>query len=555
MANITETDFTEKLLKLKSLVFQFDQSFDKEKTQLLNELITFGSFKQQSFQQFHQLLMAMIAYPSSKALLDMVTATMRKLVLQLEKNVSLQNKLIGTGLLHTAIECNFSYAKILYVTQKFPNQISIHSASSNTETQKSILKLLLPLVEYSKIFEGEKDLKHRIAQFHSSKTQTDLEWLLQLIQQSNLESKTQAIIYNQLGIFIQWKVSEIENSVSFLRGAQLPTYYHTKPLDKKVNLHEIIQQKLPAPVKLSDKDKERIIDAAKMTLFYLYRETEPFTNANKDDITLFQLDKGISIALFGSTIDKRYSLESYIGYLVFKNNIPASYGGGWIFGERSQFGINILESFRGGESGLIICELLRVYHQYFGATRFVVKPYQFGLHNPEAIKTGAFWFYYKLGFRPENEELRKLAFEEEQQKLTNPNYKSAITTLKKYTKSNLALILSETSYPNFDSEIVSQKITKHINEHFNGDRQKALMVCYKQLKESIGLDKKWKAEDIEYAKQLAILFHVQPNSKSWQQKHKKNIQLLIQLKSAKTELPWVKHLQKFDAFWKYIDSI
>jgi len=556
MANITETDFTENILKLKSLVFQFDQSFDKEKTQLLNELITFRSFKQQSFQQFHQLLMAMIAYPSSKVLLDTVTSTMQKLVLQLEKNLTLQNKLIGTGLLHTAIECNFSYAKILYVTKKFPNQISIHSASSNTESQKSILKLLLPLVEYSEIFEGEKNLKHRIAKFHSSKTQTDLEWLLQLIQQSNLDAKAQAIIYNQLAIFIQWTVSDKEHSVSFLRGAAPPIYYHTKPLNKKINLQDIIQQKLPTPVKLNDKNKERIIDAAKMTLFYLYRETEPFTNANKDDITLFQLDKGISIALFGSTNDKRYSLESYIGYLVFKNNIPASYGGGWIFGERCQFGINILESFRGGESGLIICELLRVYHQYFGATRFVVKPYQFGLHNPEAIKTGAFWFYYKLGFRPENEELHELALEEEKQKLINPNYKSAIANLKKYTKSNLALTLSETSYPNYDSEVVSQKITSHINSFFNGDRQKAITVCFKQLKESLGIDlKKWKSEDIEYAKQLAILFHINPNSKAWQQKHKKNIQLLIQLKSAKTELPWVKHLQKFDAFWEYVDSI
>ncbi len=104
-----------------------------------------------------------------------------------------------------------------------------------------------------------------------------------------------------------------------MRGLALPIYYHTKPLDKKINLQDITQQTLPTPVKLTDKDKSQIIDAAKMTLFYLYRETEPFTNANKDDITLFQLDKGISIALFGSNNDKRYSLESYIGYLVFKN--------------------------------------------------------------------------------------------------------------------------------------------------------------------------------------------------------------------------------------------
>ena len=127
--------------------------------------------------------------------------------------------------------------------------------------------------------------------------------------------------------------------------------------------------------------------------------------------------------------------------------------------------------------------------------------------------------------------------------------------LKKYTKSNLALTLSETSYPNYDSEVVSQKITNHINTHFNGDRQKAIAVCFKQLKESLDIDKMWTPEDIEYAKQLAILFHIKPNSKEWQQKHKKNIQLLIQLKSAKTELPWVKHLQKFKAFWEYLNSI
>jgi hypothetical protein len=556
MASITEVSFTEKLTRLKSLVFEFDVNFDKEKTQLLNELVSFHSFKQQSFHQFHQLLMGMMAYPSSKALLDAVTLSMQKLLQQLEQNISLQKKLIGTGLLHTAVECNFSYAKIIYLTQKFPNQVSIHSASSNTETQKSILKLLLPLVEYSKIVDGEKDLKYRISQFHSSQTQTDLEWLLQLIQQSNLDTKTQAIIYNQLGIFIQWKVSNINSSVSFLRGTSLPTYYHTKLLDKKVNLQNIIQQKLPAPTKLTAKDKEQIIDAAKMTLLYLYRETEPFTNANKDDITLFKLDKGISVALFGSLNDKRYSLESYIGYLVFKNNIPASYGGGWIFGERSQFGINILESFRGGESGLIICELLRVYHQYFSATRFVVKPYQFGLNNPEAIKTGAFWFYYKLGFKPENKALRELALEEEKQKLINSNYKSSVSTLRKYTKSNLALTLSETSYPNYDSEVISQKITHHINSHFNGDRQKAINVCFKQLKENLGIDiKKWTPEDITYAQQLAILFHIHSDSKLWQQKHQKNIQLLIQLKSAKTEWVWAKHLQKFKAFWMYIDSI
>lgn len=57
MGTISETDFIEKLSKLKSLLFQFDQSHDEEKKHLLNELIIYNSFKHQTFKQFHQVLM------------------------------------------------------------------------------------------------------------------------------------------------------------------------------------------------------------------------------------------------------------------------------------------------------------------------------------------------------------------------------------------------------------------------------------------------------------------------------------------------------------------
>jgi hypothetical protein len=553
MGTVSETEFNEKLKQLKSLVFQFDKTSNDTKEILLNDLILNVPKKKDAYLNFHHILLCMMAYPSNQSLLNLVAKTSSELLQQLSKHPAIQDKLVGTGLLHTTVECNFTYQKIKHIIQHFPNQVSIHSASSSIETQKAVLKLILPNVEYSKIHAGEKDFKSRISEFHPSKQQTDLEWLLQTIEQSNPDSKTQAFLYNQLGVFIQWKISSEKDSVSFLRGTHLPTYFHATPLEKKINLQDIIKQKLPFPVKLSLKEKQQLIHSAKMTLFYLYRETEPFTNANEDDITLFHLDKGISIALFGSTNNKRYSLESYIGYLVLKNNIPASYGGGWIFGERCQFGINILESFRGGESSLIICELLRVYHQYFKATRFVVKPYQFGLHNPEAIKTGAFWFYYKLGFRPENDELRALAKKEEEEKIKNPSYKSEANTLRKYTKSNIALTLSEKTYPNFDSEVLSQRITNYINIQFDGNREKAIIQCFKTLKEALGINlKSWKAEDLDYTKQISILFCSFPDSKKWMIDHKKSIILLIQLKSAKTELLWIKHLQSFKAFWKHI---
>ena len=273
MEIVSENVFNEKLKQLKSLVFQFDRTSNDKKSILLNDLILNVPKKKDVFLQFHHILLCMMAYPSNQIQLQLVEKVTLQLLDQLSKHQALQDKLIGTGLLHTSIECNFSYLKTKHIVQHFPNQVSIHSVSSNLETQKAILKQILPNVEYSKIHTGEKDFKTRVSELYLSKHQTDLEWLLQTIEQSGSDIKTQAFLYNQLGIFIQWKISSEKDSVSFLRGTQLPTYFHTTPLEKKINLQDIISKKLPTPIKLSLKEKQQLIHSAKMTLFYLYRET------------------------------------------------------------------------------------------------------------------------------------------------------------------------------------------------------------------------------------------------------------------------------------------
>lgn len=553
MTKTSQAILSNTLIELKSITFKFDAESSLKKTQIITSLTNLKFNNHKDFKLFHDVLLSLLAYPSDKKMMKLASDSLKQLLSQLNSNTRLREKLTGTGFYNTKIECNFSYSMVCNLVSNFPNQISIHSSSSNSETQKSVLKLILPKVEYSKIHLGELDFKKRLSHFITHSTQTDLEWLIYHIQNSTDNYKTQEFIFNELGIFIQWNINDIHSSVSFLRGTDLPIYFH-KDLQKQVLLPAILNKKLPKPVTLNPSTKQKIINSARLSLCYLYRETEPFTNANSNDITLFNLDKGISIALFGSTIEKRYSLESYIGYLVFKNNMPVSYGGGWIFGERCQFGINILEPFRGGESALIICELLRTYHQYFGVKRFVVKPYQFGFKNTEAIKTGAFWFYYKLGFKPVNEALRKLAHQEDEKRKINTKYKSDEATLKKFTKSNIELVLDKNTYPDFDSEKISQLITTHINTSYSGNRQAALDNCFKIMCKNTGIKLSYfKIHDLEYAKQIAVLLSIHPEYKQWQTAHKKNILKLITLKSSTTEIEWIKHLQKFDAFWKIVN--
>ena len=45
-------------------------------------------------------------------------------------------------------------------------------------------------------------------------------------------------------------------------------------------------------------------------------------------------------------------------------------------GERAAFGMNIFEPFRGGESGLMMCQVLRTYRQTFGVRDFEVDAHQ-----------------------------------------------------------------------------------------------------------------------------------------------------------------------------------
>ena len=44
----------------------------------------------------------------------------------------------------------------------------------------------------------------------------------------------------------------------------------------------------------------------------------------------------------------------------------------------------------------------------YGVTSFAIDPYQLGHGNKEGQESGAWWFYYKLGFRPQDPDIQAL---------------------------------------------------------------------------------------------------------------------------------------------------
>jgi hypothetical protein len=121
--------------------------------------------------------------------------------------------------------------------------------------------------------------------------------------------------------------------------------------------------------------------------------------------------------------------------MYFKNGVPIGYIEVlWTRQKKSvrmEVGFNLYYTFRQGETAWLYVRLLKLFCERFRVTSFVIDPYQLGHENEEAIESGSFWFYYKLGFRPESPEVARLAEREQQRIATHSEYRTRPATLRK----------------------------------------------------------------------------------------------------------------------------
>nr|MBP6430607.1 hypothetical protein [Ferruginibacter sp.] len=250
----------------------------------------------------------------------------------------------------------------------------------------------------------------------------------------------------------------------------LQNYFYHNELVKQFDHFKLINKKIPKAAVLTEPEKEKIAFVIRNSMPLAMREIDTITYLDINSLQVFHLERGLSLALYIAKSERQLPMQSFVGYSLFKNGYPVSYGGSWIFGECSLFGLNILEEFRGGESKYLMTQILRVYIQLYKISYYEIETFQFGNH--EALETGAFWFYYKYGFRSKNSEVNNLAFKENEKIKANKNYKTSIATLEKLSEYNIALQLK--NYTPVNREDIIGKINNVIANTYKGDSAKAI---------------------------------------------------------------------------------
>ncbi|MBL7919495.1 MAG: hypothetical protein JNJ40_04225 [Bacteroidia bacterium] len=475
--------------ELKASVSLFNETSASKKKELLTLCAKIKLNSKKLIELYNECLLFLLGYSENEELYLLAKKEMERLAESVKKlSPSKIDQLERTGIAYTQTQAANSYTLAKWLLKTYPNQVALHSFDETGIHPKEVLRHALSEMEFEFAFTEKLNPVKWLELAAGSKNKKDLLiCMINLFERINASDLIKDQLFESLKVYISVIPKNKELSKGFGNFELHKNYYHVNGLLKKFNERELINKKLPVPKKLSEAEKNTIIEKARIALFLLNRETEPVVYCNADGLLFYELEHGLSIALFSILPERRLPLESYIGFMMFKNGYPMAYGGGWLFGDRSLLGINIFEHFRGGESAFVFCQLLRSYKQSFGANYFEVEPYQFGKNNPEGIQSGAFWFYYRFGFRPIDAELKQLALSEAEKIKNEKGYRSSYETLKRFTNSNLAVNFADQPQP-INPSIISDYITEQIKLKFKGNRAAAEKYCLHKLKTDLGIE-------------------------------------------------------------------
>ena len=271
----------------------------------------------------------------------------------------------------------------------------------------------------------------------------------------------------------------------------LPVVYQSTPLDRA---RPRIRREATIPPRavrsLSPREGRRVVDLARSMMAARTRDLDAFAYADRNDVRLVDSDGGLQLAFVGVVPERRFLLETLYGFIALQNGVPIGYGTfTGLFGS-AEVAYTVFGTFRSGEASRVYGRVLASAVHLFRFDTFAVIPGQLGQDNEDAIRSGAWWFYQKLGFRPRETVLLRIMRRELQRMAARRSYRSSDATLEKLATENVYLhldarrndVIGLLSLGN-----VGLRVTRYLAEHFGSDRRKAERVCAQLAAKRLGV--------------------------------------------------------------------
>jgi len=398
------------LAALERLRMHFGADAAARKLALLRRLARSRLAGAAAVRRLHEALCFVRAYPDDAAVLAQASAMLEGFARRADLRAH-RDALADSGIAGTAIRYRFFAGQAQWLAARWPTQLSLDRSDRDAEDR--IARALPPLLTHAEAVALREAPRPGYAALDAlrGRGETDAVCLLRLIAAMPGDGFTREAASDAIDASYLLAPAPPSRSAAFWPPA--PRVFRREPPPR--GRPDLRAELARAPLRvrrLSRREGEAIVDLARAAMATRARSLEAFSFGDARDAWLVDDGDGLAYAFAGMAVERRHAVFACYGSLTLRNGVPVGYGQADVLGTGAALSFNTFESFRGAEAAYTFARWLAALRALFGCTSFTLEPYQLGDHNDEAIDSGAWWFYARLGFAPRDAATRALAARE-----------------------------------------------------------------------------------------------------------------------------------------------
>jgi hypothetical protein len=454
-----------------------------------------------------------------------------------------------SGIAGTTVTAAFTRDLVRWLASRCPGRLWIDwEGSCGDDRLGAALPHAIPLLEEEAA--ADANVPYR-SWFEAARPRRvpDALFLLSAIESRSLPGRAGSEIYDGLARPVTLRLLPPAPCRTLSRGPAGRPFFHRRPLLSRhdVSIGQVLEASDLPTRRLSSRSGERILDLARGADAVRYRELYGFTYGDPATVIEAEAGRGVRLYLNGVPASRRLPLRAAFSAFAVKNGVPVAYVEALALFERVEVGFNVYYTFREGESAWIYARVLKLFAQELGSRSFSVDPYQLGFENEEAIDSGAFWFYRKLGFRPTDPAIASAVEREEERMAADPRHRTAAATLRRFARSNMlyespplpsssgSRVPSPGSWDRFHVRHVGLAVNRRMAREFDGDAAKMRRIVPGRVARALGVDSsQWKESERRVFENWALVLDLMDVSR-WSAREKLDAATAVRSKAARTE--------------------
>ena len=496
-------------------------------------------------ERLHEALCFLEAFPDNASLL----ADVRRLLLRFDRRADLRRfrrKLADTGIAGTDTVYPFYYPTALWLVRRWGDRLRIDwddfDKAKDLEDLFPLLSLYAETPGLDEVDLGPRGWAKRLR----GPRESDAAFLLRRFAALPFDDFWKEYLYESFAPPLRLRPGPDTPSRTRARLPLFPVVFRRGPLARSRPDVRREAERPPVAVKsVSPAAARRLIEAARVSMVTRQRDLAAFEFPSVHDVRLADCGDGLQFAVYGVVPERRLLLEAVYAFLTIQNGVPVGYVLVSALIGSSEIAFNVFESFRGAEAGVLYGRVLGLTRALFGSDSFTIFPYQLGDDNEEAIESGAWWFYRKMGFVPKAKEAIALMRREEARLHLHPKRRSTAGTLRRLARHNLYFqlgverddVIGVANLPN-----VGLKVTDALAKRFGSDRERAARETIHEAQTLLGVPSLARfapGERLAFAR-WAPLVAILPGLPRWSEEARRSLVDVIRAKGGMRESDFVR---------------